>query len=70
MSVYLRTDNFVLRNLKNGDEEDLLFLLNDSELKKHIPGLSLGGMHQLILLSNLNRSLLLVIEDFYLKKVI
>lgn len=71
--VYLRTDTFVLRELKNNDEEDLSVILNDSEIKRYIPGLALaykGGFEQLIILSNFNQSLLLVIEDITSKKVI
>lgn len=71
--VYLRTENFVLRELKNSDEEDLSIILNDSEIRRYIPGLYLGytgGIEQLIILSNFNQSLLLVIEDISSQKVI
>lgn len=71
--LYFQADTFALRELKNSDKENLLFLLNDSELKKHIPGLSLGyqgGMQQLMILANFNKSLLLVIEDISTRIVI
>lgn len=69
----LRTDSFVLRPLKDSDKEDLLEVLNDPGVKKYIPGLfssTLEDLHHIYILSNLNNTLLLVIEDINSEKVI
>lgn len=69
----LRTDSFVLRKLKDSDKKDLLEVLNDSSVQHYIPGLfssTLEDLHHIYILSNLNNTLLLVIEDISSKKVI
>ena len=69
----LRIENFILRKLKYNDKEDLLEILNDLSVQKYIPGLfstTLEDLQHLYILSNLNNTLLLVIEDILSKKVI
>ena len=69
----LRTQSFVLRKIKNSDKEDLLEILNDTSVQKYIPGLfsnTLEDLQHLYILSKLNNTLLLLIEDVYSNKVI
>lgn len=69
----LRTDNFVLRPLKNSDKEDLLDLLNNPSIEKYIPGLAFHNLEEvthLFIVSQLHNSILLVLEEIASKKII
>lgn len=69
----LRTDSFVLRQLKDSDKKDLLEVLNDPSIQHYIPGLfssTFEDLRHIYILSNLNNTLLFIIEDNCSKKVI
>lgn len=69
----LRTETFILRELKTSDKKELFPLLNRPEVYKYIPGIyltTLDDIEHIFILANLNRNIFCIIEDINSQKII
>lgn len=63
----LKTDTFILRELKDSDEKDLYKICNQIHIQKYIPGFymkTLRDVNHIFILANSNKNILFLIQDY------